>query len=133
MSQQSVRARYIRDSVITASPARLLVMLYDALVKDLRQAEKALETNNLAVVNEKLLHAQEIVFELSGSLRPELWSGGTSLAQIYDYILRQLREANIQKDPEKIKFCRDLIEPLQSAWREAAQETDTGRESQAVM
>ena len=42
MSAASLRARYIGDTVTTASPQRLLVMLYDRLALDLERAQAAL-------------------------------------------------------------------------------------------
>ena len=42
MNASMIRNRYVGDSVATASPARLVTMLYDRLVRDLVTAEAAL-------------------------------------------------------------------------------------------
>jgi flagellar protein FliS len=120
MTSPAARARYLQDSVSTASPARLLVMLYDRLVLDLSQAEAALGAAERETASEKLLHAQEIVLELRATLDEEAWSGASGLAQIYGWVLSELIQANVKGDAKKVTECRGLIEPLRDAWREAA-------------
>jgi flagellar protein FliS len=123
MTSPAMRARYLGDSVSTASPARLLVMLYDRLVLDLSQAEAALGASDRDQASEKLLHAQEIVLELRATLDESVWDGATGLAQIYGWVLNQLIEANVKGNVKKVVECRGLIEPLRDAWREAAMST----------
>jgi flagellar secretion chaperone FliS len=120
MTTPALRARYLGDSVATASPARLLVMLYERLVLDLSQAEAALATGDRDSASKLLMHAQEIVIELRTSLRMDVWDGATNLASIYGFILGELIAANIQGDATKVADCLGLVEPLLDAWRQAA-------------
>ncbi|WP_067508832.1 flagellar export chaperone FliS [Actinoplanes sp. TFC3] len=112
--------RYLQDSVNTASPGKLLVMLYDRLVLDLNQGEEALRNGEREQANDKLNHAQEIILELRTTLDVEAWSGAPGLASLYGYLLTELIGANIARDPERVRLCRGHIEPLRDAWREAA-------------
>ncbi len=112
--------RYLQDSVATASPGKLLVMLYDRLVMDLTQGEEALRNGSREVANDKLNHAQEIILELRTTLNVEAWDGAPGLANLYGYLLTELIGANIARDPERVKSCRGHVEPLRDAWREAA-------------
>jgi flagellar protein FliS len=116
----SLRDRYLQDSINTASPAKLLLMLYDRMILDLMQAEESLRTGDREQANEKLNHAQEIVIELRVSLDVESWSGAPGLANLYGYLLTELIGANIARDPDRVATCRTLVEPLRDAWREAA-------------
>ena len=68
MNASMIRNRYVGDSVATASPSRLVTMLYDRLVRDLVTGEGAIVASDLAAANESLVHAQEIVWELAISL-----------------------------------------------------------------
>ena len=115
-----LRDRYLQDSVNTASPAKLLVMLYDRLILDLTQGEEALRAGERETANEKLNHAQEIVIELRTSLDVESWSGAPGLANLYAYLLTELIGANIARDADRVATCRGFVEPLRDAWREAA-------------
>ncbi|HET6480708.1 MAG TPA: flagellar export chaperone FliS [Actinoplanes sp.] len=120
MNAPNLRNRYLQDSVSTASPAKLLTMLYDRLVVDLMQAEQALRAGEREVAHEKVTHAQEIVIELRVSLDLESWSGAPGLAALYGFLLTELIGANIGRDAGRLAACRELIEPLRDAWREAA-------------
>jgi flagellar protein FliS len=120
MSSQTLRQRYVADAVTTVSPARLITMLYDGLVSDLLRAEQAVEGRDRMLANERLLHAQAIVTELRVSLDPGKWDGGPALAELYDFINRELIDANVNQDVDKIRSCHGLDDPLREAWHEAA-------------
>ena len=120
MSTRTLRNRYVSDTVATVSPARLVTMLYDSLVGDLVRAEQALTDGSRQEANERLLHAQAIVTELRVSLDVSLWEGGPALAGLYDFVLRELIDANVQRDAAKVASCRRLVEPLRDAWHAAA-------------
>jgi flagellar protein FliS len=122
MTSPALRTRYINDSVATASPARLLIMLYERLVLDLSQAEAALRAGDRLTAGPRLLHAQDIVAELHSSLRTDVWEGATALADIYGFLLTELVSANVNADAARVASCRTLVEPLLDAWRQAATE-----------
>jgi len=116
----AARSLYNRDSVLSASPARLLVMLYDRLLLDLARAESAQLGEDWPVASAQLMHAQEIVSELVGSLRPDVWDGGPGLMAVYNYVLEAMAQANMRRDVTKTRECITLLEPLRTAWHEAA-------------
>jgi flagellar secretion chaperone FliS len=120
--QQAARARYMKDTVQTLSPARLVTMLYDALVSDFERAEAAILASDSYAANGLLVKAQAILIELRSSLKPELWSAGPRLAALYDYLIREVVQANVAKDAARVATCRRLVEPLRDAWHVAARE-----------
>ncbi|MGH9105186.1 MAG: flagellar export chaperone FliS [Acidimicrobiales bacterium] len=120
---------YRANAVAGAPPERLLTMLYDALVNDIAVAEEALERREFFTVNERLLRAQDIVLELRGTLKPELWSAGPALLAIYDYVYRLLVRGNVRKDPGALSEARKHLEPLQAAWHAAAEKVLAERAS----
>ena len=115
-----LRSRYARDSVTTASPVRLVTMLYDRLAGDLDDAELAITMANVPAAHAALRHAQDIVQELSSSLVVELWPGGAGLKSLYTWLIEQLVAANLSKDAAIVIRCREVVEPLCDAWHEAA-------------
>lgn len=117
------RAAYMDASVATANPARLLVMLYERLVLDVQRGRDALESDDRATAREQLLHAQDIVAELSSSLKPDLWSGGPAMASLYDYLYQRLVHANIHADVAAATECLGLVSELSDTWRQAALES----------
>ncbi|GAB3073878.1 flagellar export chaperone FliS [Phycicoccus sp. Root101] len=115
-----LRRRYHGDAVTTASPNRLVVMLYDRLLKDLNTAFTAVAAGDIEVAHRNLLHAQDIVAELSGSLDLDLWPEGTQLKALYDYLTDRLVRANVTKDATFVTECLEVVEPLRDAFAEAA-------------
>lgn len=115
-----LRSRYVRDSVTTASPVRLVTMLYDRLARDLDDAEFAISMANPQSAHTALRHAQDIVQELSNSLDVGRWSGGEGLQNLYIWLVQQLVAANLTKDASLLTGCREVVEPLREAWHEAA-------------
>jgi flagellar secretion chaperone FliS len=120
MSAASLRARYMGDAVTTASPQRLLVMLYDRLALDLERAHVALAEGDRQEAAAQLQHAQEIVLELRSSLDVDAWEGGPRLAALYNWLISELVQANVKLDTNRIAACRQVVEPLRDAWRQAA-------------
>ncbi len=125
--QDAARARYVKDTVDTLSPPRLVTMLYDRLVSDLERGEAALLAGDRFESNKHLVNAQAIVLELRASLKPELWSGGPRLAALYDFFVREIVQANVARDAARVAKTRTLIEPLRDAWHVAAAEVQAGK------
>jgi flagellar protein FliS len=120
MNQAALLNRFRAESVATATPAKLLTMLYDRLVLDLDRGIDALSKGDRAAANEQLTHAQEIIHELRSSLDVSAWDGARGLMDLYGYLLTELVGANIARDAGRVTACRDLIVPLRDAWHEAA-------------
>jgi flagellar secretion chaperone FliS len=119
---EALRNQYNREAVLSATPARLLTMLYDRLLLDLGRAERAQQSQNWAVASENLIHAQAIVAELSSSLKLDAWDGAKGLFELYTFVSTALVEANIRRDAERTRACITLLEPLRDAWHQAAGE-----------
>lgn len=114
------RAAYMDASIATASPARLLVMLYERLVLDVTRARTAQASGEVEEAHRQLLHAQEIVLELHASLKVEAWEGGAGMSSLYDFLHTQLVRANLTKDLSITDGCLSLVTDLCTTWREAA-------------
>ena len=114
------RDTYLTASVSTATPAQLLVMLYERLVLDVQRASDALRRGEPSQAHEPLLHAQEIVLELNSTLTVDAWEGARGLASLYDYLHSQLVQANMTKDLTVAEFCLHVVSVLRDTWREAA-------------
>jgi flagellar protein FliS len=125
MTNPALRNRYLAETVATASPGQLLVMLYDRLVIDLTQAEDAMRGSDHATASARLMHAQDIVAELRSTLDVTVWEGAAGLAQLYGFLFSQLIKANVKRDAALVQECREIVEPLRDAWREALVATRT--------
>lgn len=120
MTMSAQRSQYNSDAILSASPVRLLTMLYDRLLLDLGRAEIAHAAEDWPTVSSNLLHAQAIIAELTSSLKVELWDGGQGLLSLYNYTTSLLVMANVKRDAASIRESIELLEPLRQAWHEAA-------------
>jgi flagellar protein FliS len=78
-------------------------------------------------INQAVGRAQDILTELMASL--DFDAGGEiarNLFSLYVYFNRELMEANIAKDPARIKAVRNMLEELRLAWVEAVRQVGDG-------
>jgi flagellar protein FliS len=128
---EELRQRYLREAVLTASPATRLTMLYDQMLLDFRVADDGFERGDLKAVNDALCNAQEILLALRGTLRTDLWAEAEHLASLYLFLHHQLVEANLHKNRAQAQRVGDVVGDLASAWRRAA-EAEAERTSEPV-
>jgi flagellar protein FliS len=118
---------YQRIQAETSSPAELILLLYDALLKDLNQARARLIAHDHETANRALIRAQEIILELISSLDLSAGEIAQQLAPLYHYEHQRLLDANVQKDPEAVSEVIGLVTPLRDAWVQAIQTVQAGR------
>lgn len=111
---------YKKTSVNTASKEQILLMLYQAAIKNCKKAIEAIEEKNIAKKGEHIGKMQDIVIELNNSLDFEV--GGDvakELASLYDYILYSSTQANIKLDAQPLHGCLNVLNTLYDGWSEA--------------
>ncbi len=118
----AAKNRYLQDAVSTATPAALLVMLYDRLVLDLERGELAIREGNRVEANVQLQHAQRIIAEFTSTLDVSAWEGAPQLLSIYTFLTSTLVSANIAQDADRVAACREIVAPLRDTWRQSAQQ-----------
>ena len=120
-------AAYRETRVRTASPAQLVVMLYDEAVKqcdvagDLMKGDVKKNPQDIEKINAALGKVQDIITELMASL--DFDAGGEiaeNLFALYVWFSRELLDANLAKDYAKVGKVRSMIADLRGAWSEAA-------------
>ena len=108
---------YRRQDILTANSIDLIVMLYDALKKNLILGKRAIMKSNVQSAHDHLMKAQEIVTALINSLDMN-YQIAEDLFSIYDFILRSAEEANAKKDAAPLEPLIEIVESLRSAWDE---------------
>lgn len=124
--QNSSVQAYRQTRVKTASPGRLVVMLYDEALRQIDLALASLDNGpaDYDTVNRAILKAQDVMTELTVSL--DLDQGGDiaqNLFRLYLFFSDRLVSANLQKDAAPLKEIRAMIENLRGAWQQIASET----------
>jgi flagellar protein FliS len=108
---------YLAERVMTASPAELTAMLFDACVGAIKGAIRLQEAGEHLAATPRLLKAQDIVLELRTTLNPEAGALATSLDALYTFAWTQLVQAGIKRDSKAARDALEVVEPLQLAWR----------------
>jgi flagellar protein FliS len=117
---------YKKTSVETASKEQILLMLYQAAIKNCKKAIEAIEQKNISKKGEYIGKMQDIVVELSNSLDFEV--GGDvakELASLYDYILYSSTQANIKIEKSHLEGCLRVLNTLYDGWTEAIKQIKT--------
>ena len=111
---------YKKTSVQTASKEQILLMLYQAAIKNCKKAIEAIEGNQIAKKGEYIGKLQDIIIELNNSLDFEV--GGDvarELSSLYDYILYASTQANIKITSEPLHGCLNVLNTLYKGWSDA--------------
>lgn len=111
---------YRESSVMTASPAQLVVMLYDGANRFLRQAELAGEEGAWSHAFDRLARADAIVDELLVTLDREAGEIAERLQGIYVFCKRLMIEARLERDAERIRRTAGLLAELRESWAKIA-------------
>jgi len=107
----------VHSSVETASPHRLIQMLFEGALERIAQAKGAMAQNQIARKGELIGKAVAIVGGLQGSLNDK--EGGVLAANLdglYDYVIRRLTQANYENNSEYLDECGRLLGEIKTAW-----------------
>jgi flagellar protein FliS len=112
---------YRESSVLTASPEQLVVMLYDGVVRFLRQAEHLLrEGGSFDQAHERMNRGEAIIDELLATLDMDQGQVAERLQAIYIYCKRCLTDARRDRDADKVVLVARLLGELREAWAQVA-------------
>lgn len=115
---QPVSNSYLANKVMTAPPEELTLMLYQGAIKFMNQAIMFNNEDKMPESNQANQRAQAIIEELMCTLdmRQQI---SHQLFSMYQFILDNLIEGNINKDMNKIQISIDLTNQLRETWQEA--------------
>jgi len=129
-SPQAKADAYKQQYVMTASPGELTLMLYDGCIKEIKLMRMYIGEGSIEKASNAALQAQAIFSELMRTLDMSI-EMSTGLYNLYDFMIRELTSANVQKQVQKIEYVLQLLEDLRDTWQQAVranrlQETGTG-------
>ncbi|WP_026694357.1 flagellar export chaperone FliS [Peribacillus kribbensis] len=120
MSLQNPYQAYQNNSVNTASPGELTLMLYNGCIKFIHQAKVAMENRQIEFKNINLQKAQNIIQELMVTLDMKL-EVSKNMMSLYDYMNRRLIEANIKNDTSILDEIEALVTEFRDTWKQVIQ------------
>lgn len=108
---------YKNNSIQTASPADLTLMLYEGAIKFCNIALGAIEKNDIIKANENIIKAEKIINEFRVTLDFK-YPVAKDFDIVYDFIYRRLVEANVKKDAEILENALKYIKEMRDTWKE---------------
>lgn len=117
---------YKKTSVQTASKEQILLMLYQAAIKNCKKAIDGINEKDVKKKGEHIGKLQDIVIELNNSLDFEV--GGDiarELSSLYDYVLYSSTQANIKVESEPLEGCLKVLTTLYDGWAQAVKSLKT--------
>lgn len=111
---------YQNNSVTTASPGELTLMLYNGCLKFTNLAKNAIEQKNIEEKNKNIQKAQNIIQELMVTLNMDL-PVSRNMMTLYDFIHNRLVEANIKNDIAAIDEVEELVTEFRDTWKQVIQ------------
>lgn len=108
---------YKQNSVTTASPGELTLMLYNGCLKFLNRAKLAIADKNIEERNHYIQRSQAIIGELMSTLNMDM-EISKQMLPLYEYMNRRLTEANIQNDSAIIEEVEGLVTEFRDTWKE---------------
>ncbi len=114
----NVGQAYVSNTVKSATPGQLIVMLYDGLLRFASDARDAMKEGRPAA--DEVNRCIRILTELNSCLRrdaaPELCD---RLSRLYEFYTMELSKAMHQNEPKIVEALLPMIGDLRDAWREA--------------
>ncbi len=118
---QSVLQNYQKQQILTASPAKLVALLYDRAVTSLNDAVKAIERGDIQARATANKNAVSVIGELWGSL--DLERGGEvaqNLNRLYSFMITKLSQVDMKNDAQAARDVITLLDPLRKSWHQLA-------------
>jgi flagellar protein FliS len=112
---------YLENDVLSASPLRLIQMMYAAALDSISSARRSVRAGDIRARSRAITKAMRIVTELSRCLNRE--AGGDlsqNLANVYGYVLKLLIDANVKQSEKPLAESECLLSTLAEAWTRCA-------------
>jgi flagellar protein FliS len=110
---------YAQNNIGIESPAKLIAMLYEGVLRFNAQAKKAIKDGDIEKKMYWVNRSIAVITELISVL--DMKQEGTVsqyLEGLYNYEIQLLTEASFHNSEEKINECSNVFKELLAAWRE---------------
>lgn len=110
---------YKNNSVNFASKEQMLLMLLDGAVKFAKRGKLAIQDKDVKLAHESITRTRDIFTELRVTLDVTAGEWAVNIDKVYEFINKQLFQANIKKDEKMMDEVIPVIEEIRDLWNEA--------------
>lgn len=121
---QQARQTYAENQVFSAHPAQRVYLLYQVAIDSVNVAIARLKDGDIFARGRAVNKAHEAVDELIAALDHSVGANFThTLAELYDYVQRQLVKGHSQKSEEAFRQALSVLTTLTEAWQQVVERT----------
>ncbi|MFB3098597.1 MAG: flagellar export chaperone FliS, partial [Acidimicrobiia bacterium] len=113
--------KYLAQQIMSASPAKLVAMLYERAITLLRETVEAIEAGDVERRWRANGKATEVISPLWGTLDRD--RGGEiaeNLNRVYGFMMMRLTMVDVENNAQAAREVIELLEPLRRSWQELA-------------
>jgi len=110
---------YAQNNMGIESPAKLVEMLYEGVLRFNAQAKKAIKDGNIEKRVYWMNRSTAIITELISILDLKQGEISEYLEGLYNYEIQLLAEAGNEKNIAKLDECSNVFKTLLASWRES--------------
>lgn len=125
MIQKNPYAAYNNSKIQTATPAELMLLLYEGAIKFTNIAIVAMEKNDVQKAHDNIMKTEKIIEEFQATLDHK-YPVAKDFEAVYSYLLKRLFDANIRKDPEILEEVLRHLRTMRDTWKEVMAKTANG-------
>lgn len=109
---------YLRETVLTATPEQLHLMLYDGAIRFASQGRDAILAKDIEGTFNALTRAQKIIIEMQSGLNhevnPELCG---RMSALYNFIYQRLIDATVRRDVQPVDDALTVLRYNRETWQ----------------
>lgn len=125
MLQKQGYAAYANNKITTATPADLVLMLYEGAIKFCNIAIVAIENKDIQKAHDNIVKVEKIIQEFQITLDYR-YATAEDFDRVYNYLLQCLLEANVKKDKELLEEVLKHLRTMRDTWKEVMLLTKNG-------
>ena len=123
MQKEAVQAFTAR--ITQASKSELIVILYEMILTEIKEAEEAFERKDMEAFDKELKQAQKYLGELMAVLDYR-YKLAYDLASLYQYVNERIINAMIRKKPDSLKSAVSVLQKLLIGFEGVSREDTSG-------
>ena len=125
-------SQYANNKIMSASPAELMLMLYEGAIKFCNMAIIAVDQKNIEKANSDIIHTERIIQYLSDTLDTK-YPVAKDFDNVYTYLMQRLVLANASKDKTILEEVLGHLHMMRDTWKKVMTANAAHKPDEAVV
>ena len=117
MAMMNAYAQYNNSKILTASPAELVLMLYEGAIKFGNIAILAIEQRDIQKAHTNIIKVQRIIDNFRATLDMK-YPVAQDFDRVYAYLQGRIIDANVSKDAAIVEEIVTHLRTMRDTWKE---------------